>query len=628
MCGIAGKLYFNAQQQIHSTEIELMLNQIKHRGPDDSGIECFGQAALGQRRLAIIDLSPAGHNPMSNHDQTVWITFNGEIYNYQELKPDLIKKGYKFKSQTDTEVIIHLYEEYGEDCLQYLRGMFAFAIWDTKQQKLFIARDRVGKKPLKYFMNDSFISFASELKAILADPSVPREIDDVALHHYLTLQYVQHPHTGFKGIQKLPPAHYLVAQHGKVEIKRYWKLDYTKKLNLSETEWKERILTELDTATRLRMISDVPLGAFLSGGVDSSAVVAMMAKHSTQPVKTFSIGFKEENYDETEYARMVAKQFSTDHTELIVDAKSSVDLFPKLAWHYEEPFADSSAIPTYYVSELTRKHVTVALNGDGGDENFAGYHRYTYYLHSRKYDHIPLWIRRQIIAKGAHLAKQLLPFNFFNQASRFADSLTHDAVYRYYYLVCYFTNEEKHNIYSPKFLESMRSIDTANMLVGLAKESGTQDPLDKILYTDFNSYLPNALMTKVDIAGMANSLEGRSPLLDHVLLELSAQIPSHLKIRNGEKKYIFKKSLEGMLPNEILYRRKMGFGVPLEHWFRDELKDYMYDIILNGQGISRGYFERDKVKRLLDAHVNKNQDYSNRIWVLLMLEHWFNTWFK
>lgn len=627
MCGIAGKLYFDTKKNIHPDELALMLEQIKHRGPDDDGIETFGNIALGQKRLSIIDLSPAGHNPMSNEDGSVWITFNGEIYNFQDHRDDLKAKGYKFKSKTDTEVIIHLYEEYGEDCLQYLRGFFAFAIWDKPKQKLFIARDRVGKKPLKYYLTNDQITFASELKAILADPSVPREVDEEALHHYLTLQYVQHPKTGFKGIQKLPPAHYMVVQNGKAEIKRYWKLDYTKKLDLSEEEWIKRIRFKLSEATRLRMISDVPVGAFLSGGVDSSAVVAMMAQHSSHRVKTFSIGFDEASHDETEYARMVAKKFNTEHTEFVVDPKS-VELFPKLARYYEEPFADPSAIPTYYVSELTRKHVTVALNGDGGDENFAGYSRYDYHLLGKKYERIPRFIRQGIIANSTNIAQKLFKTTFFNRANRFAQSMADTPERRYYNYICYFTTEQKKKLYTDAFWERMKDHATQDILADLAHESGSNDYLDKTLYTDFNSYLPNALMAKVDIATMAHSLEGRSPLLDHELLELSAQIPSSLKIKNGEKKYILKKSLEGILPNEILYRPKMGFGVPLVHWFRGELKDYMYDIIMDGEAIKRGYLEKSAVKKILDTHANTKVDYANHIWALIMLEHWFNTWFK
>ncbi|MBI2415263.1 MAG: asparagine synthase (glutamine-hydrolyzing) [Candidatus Kerfeldbacteria bacterium] len=626
MCGIAGKVYFDPGYRLADQEIDQMLNQIKHRGPDDFGIECFGQAGLGQRRLAIIDVSPAGHNPMTNEDGTVWITFNGEIYNYLDFRDDLIKRGHRFTSKTDTEVIIHLYEEYGEDCVKKLRGMFAFAIWDVTQKKLLLARDRVGKKPLKYYIDDKHIAFASELKAILADPAIPRIIDEVAIHHYLTLQYVQHPATGFKGIQKLPPGHYLTMQHGRVEIKRYWNLDYSHKLNLSEADWCERIIAKLDEATRIRLMSDVPLGAFLSGGIDSSAVVAMMARHSDQPVKTFSIGFNEASHDETRYARMIAQQFATNHIEFTVEPKA-VELFPTLAWHFEEPFADPSAIPTYYVAKLTRQHVTVALNGDGGDENFAGYGRYNYHLMGKKYAMIPSWLRQGLLVPGADLAKHLIKTTFFDRAARFAHSLADAPEHRYYNYICYFTTEEKESIYTKNFAERMRQHDSAQILSDLAMASGSNDYLDKILYTDINSYLPNALMAKVDIAAMANSLEGRSPLLDHELLELTAQIPSLLKIKNGETKYIFKKALEPMLPREILYRPKMGFGVPLVHWFRGELKDYMYDTILDGKLLQQGWFDRNRVKQLLDTHATTDRDYANHIWSLIMLEHWLRTWF-
>lgn len=627
MCGIAGILYFDKHQIVKQHAMKGMLDEIKHRGPDDFGIELFGQAALGQRRLSIIDLSPAGHNPMSNEDGTIWITFNGEIYNYLDYRDDLIKKGHLFRSHTDTEVIIHLYEEYGEACVEKLRGMFAFAIWDSTQEKLFIARDRIGKKPLKYYYDSERFLFASELKAILADPTVPREVDEVAIHDYLTLQYIQHPATGFKGIYKLPPAHYMTVQKGKIDIKRYWNLDYTHQLDMSESEWCEKIVEKLDESTKIRLMSDVPLGAFLSGGVDSSAVVAMMARNSSNAVKTFSIGFNEASHDETEYARIVAKKFNTDHTEFIVDPKS-VDLFSKLAWHYEEPYADSSAIPTYYVSKLAREHVTVALNGDGGDENFAGYGRYPYYLLSQRYDKIPRWLIKGMLIPGTNITKKIFKNVFFGRVSKFAKSLAQSPGYRYYNYICYFTNEEKYEIYTDEFRSRMATHDTAKMLEQLSNESNGKTILDKILYTDFNSYLPNDLMVKVDIAAMANSLEGRSPLLDHEFLEMTAQIPASLKIKNGETKYIFKKALEGILPNEILYRPKMGFGVPLVHWFKKELKEYMYEVIMNGQGIKRGYFEPKQVKKLLDLHANTDADYSNHIWALIMLEHWFSAYFK
>jgi asparagine synthase (glutamine-hydrolysing) len=371
MCGIFGKLFFE-KTKIEKKDYKDCLDAISHRGPNDEGFYVDENIILGSRRLAIIDLSEAGHMPMTNEDGRFWIVFNGEIYNFLDLRKELEKR-HKFKSKTDTEVILHLYEEKGIDCLRYLRGMFAFAVWDKKEKILFLARDRLGKKPLKYYFNDKFFIFASELKAILKDKEVPREIDWGAIDEYLTYQYVPHPKTGFKGIFKLEPAHYLlITLDGKIKKERYWDLDFTQKLNLSENEWIGAIEEKLKESVKIRLISDVPLGAHLSGGIDSSMVVAMMAQEMKEPVKTFSIGFKEKTYDETKYARLVAKRYGTDHHELIIEP-NAIEILPKLVYHYEEPYADSSALPTWYLCQMTKNYITVALNGDGGDENFAGY---------------------------------------------------------------------------------------------------------------------------------------------------------------------------------------------------------------------------------------------------------------
>lgn len=625
MCGIVGKVYTQGHRSVDEGLLRRMSEVIAHRGPDDEGVYCRGPVGLAHRRLAIIDLSAAGHQPMSNAARTVWIVFNGEIYNYQELRHDLEAAGRVFRTQTDTEVIIALYERYGEECLQYLRGMFAFAIWDEPKQKLFLARDRVGKKPLKYYYNGQFIIFGSELKSFFVDPEVPRVVDDVAIHHYLSFQYVPGPMTGFRDIKKLPPAHYLTIQHGELKIVRYWHLAYDQQVERSETEWQQAILQELEQAVRLRMISDVPVGAFLSGGVDSSAVVGMMAKLSSRPVKTFSIGFPEESHNELPYAKRVAELFGTEHTEFVVEPHA-LNVLPKLIYHYEEPYADSSAVPTYYVSELTRRHVTVVLNGDGGDENFAGYGRYNVQKFAAFYDRVPSVIRRQVIHQAVVIASNILKTTFFDRTRRFSESFSDGRARRYLEYICYFNEMQKRQLYSPSFAERVTSHDSRDLVEHLFESSGTTDPVDQALSVDFHSYLPDDLLVKVDIASMAVALESRSPLLDHKFLELTATIPSRLKIRQGEKKYIFKKALQQLLPADILYRKKMGFGVPIEHWFRGELRGFVRERLLGGVAAQRGVFRPEAVERLIDEHQQTRINHAHQLWALLTLEMWFQTY--
>lgn len=629
MCGIAGKISFS-EKNISAQEIETMNNAIKHRGPDDGGVYISPdhKVGLGHRRLSIIDLSPLGHQPMRYLDRYE-IVFNGEIYNFQEKRAMLEQEGYTFTSHSDTEVILALYDRYQEKCLDHLRGMFAFVIYDEQKQTLFCARDRVGKKPFKYYIDDNVVLFASELKAILTQPEYHREPDYVAIHHYLTLQYVPAPHTGFVDIKKLEPAHFLTIDLKTKAIKkeRYWKLDYSKKLNLSETEWKKRILEKLDESVRLRMISDVPIGAFLSGGVDSSAIVALMAKNSKTPIKTFSIGFEEEKYNELKYAKIVADTFQTEHTEFIVKP-DAIDLLPMLVRQYEEPFADSSALPTYYVSKLTRDHVTVALNGDGGDENFAGYTRYSAFQISTFLDHFD-WLNRLVGIPITRLCARYIKNTFFDRLYRFSRSLSDDYRRRYLSYTAYFTNEQKSLLYTDQFKEKMREHDTYNIIAQEFDKSGSKNRTEQAVYADFTTYLPEDLMAKVDIATMAVALEGRSPFLDHELLELSAQIPFSLKLKGlNNKKYILKEALRGILPNEVMFRPKMGFGVPIDTWFRGELKDYARGKLLDGQLVKRGLFRQSAILDILDTHASTNVNFSPHIWALLTLELWFEEFLK
>ncbi|MFZ2187716.1 MAG: asparagine synthase (glutamine-hydrolyzing) [Candidatus Moraniibacteriota bacterium] len=628
MCGIAGKISFSSKD-VSMEGVETMNEAIKHRGPDDGGVYISPdkKVGLGHRRLSIIDLSPLGHQPMRSLDRYE-IVFNGEIYNFQEKRAGLEKNGYTFTSHSDTEVILALYDKYGKECLKHLRGMFAFAIYDEQEKTLFCARDRVGKKPFKYYMDDNVFLFASELKAILTQPEYHKEPDYLAIHHYLTLQYVPAPLTGFVGIKKLEPAHYLYIdlKTKKVENERYWKLDYSKKLDLSEEEWKKRIIDKLEESVKLRMISDVPIGAFLSGGIDSSAIVALMARNSTTPIKTFSIGFEEEKFNELKYAKIIADKFKTDHTEFIVKP-NAIHLLPMLVRQYEEPYADSSALPTYYVAKLTRDHVTVALNGDGGDENFAGYGRYSVHKFALLYDRI-LPLHKIIILPLAKLAAHVFQTTFFDRSYRFARSLSKPYNHRYVDYICYFTNEMKEKIYTNEMKERFKDSDSYDIVASKFQESGSQNKVEQAAYADFATYLPDDLMTKVDIDTMAVSLEGRSPFLDHEFLELTAQIPFRFKLKGrNNKKYILKEALHGIIPDEVMFRPKMGFGIPIHSWFRNELKEYAYEILLSDTAINRGLFKKEAIKKLLDTHCETKVDFGYHIWALVTLELWFEEYF-
>lgn len=623
MCGICGKFNFNRNESVDQRLIQRMCRILSHRGPDDEGVYVKKNCGLGHRRLSIIDLSPAGHQPMSNEDGTLWIIFNGEIYNFQELRKFLETKGHRFKSLTDTETILHLYEEEGTDCLRSLRGMYAFAIYDEKKESLFLARDRVGKKPLVYALSAKSLTFASEIKALLLDPEIKREIDYTTLHHYLTYEYCPSPHTIFKGIKKLPPAHFLLIERGEVIIERYWNLSYSEKLILpDENAYGEKFKEIFEEAVKLRMISDVPLGAFLSGGIDSGATVAWMSKLSPKPVKTFSIGFEEKEYNELPYARMIAQKFKTDHHEFLVKP-DALEILPKLVYYYNEPFADSSAIPTYYVSKLTREYVTVALSGDGGDESFAGYERYIADRLAGYYQIVPSFFREKIIRRLVDLLPH--PENrrsFFRKLKRFVRGISETPERRYVRWICFFDNEMKDELYSPEFKKMVSEIDSVELIVQWYAKADGKEFIDRTLFVDVMSYLPEDLLVKVDIASMANSLETRSPFLDHKLMEFAASLPSYLKLNKLVTKYLLKQSLKGILPDEVLTRPKMGFGVPLDRWFRKELKEMAFDTLLSPSALQRGYFQKRSIERLLDEHLSLRADHSYRIWALLFLELW------
>jgi asparagine synthase (glutamine-hydrolysing) len=503
--------------------------------------------------------------------------------------------------------------------------MFAFALWDSRQRQLFMARDRLGKKPLVYFHQKSHFAFASEIKALLQVPEIERKVNATAIHHYLTYQYVPSPDTIFEGIKKLPPAHYLLYDHkGNIRIERYWKLHYNSSHHRVDLqELRDQIRTKLEESVKLRLISDVPLGAFLSGGVDSSLIVGIMAKLSEKPVQTFSIGFEEKDFDELDYARIVARHFSTDHHEFIVKP-DAIEILPKLVWHYNEPFADSSAIPTYYVAKMTKDYVKVVLTGDAGDENFAGYNRYLRGKWVALFSKIPERMRQTLLPRFLRTIAQLHWKEMkFNRLANYIESISSNQARNYAEQVKIFNAGEKGDLYSPEFVQAMSGTDSVEYLLRKYEEAETNNLIEQLLYLDINTYLPEDLLVKMDIATMANSLEARVPFLDHQFMEFVAGIPSQLKLKGSKTKFILKTAFKDLLPDPIFKRKKMGFGVPVSRWFRNELKDYIYEILLDSRTLNRGYFKREGIERLLDDHIGLRYDHSGKIWALLFLEIWF-----
>jgi asparagine synthase (glutamine-hydrolysing) len=627
MCGIAGIIDL-AGRPVERPLLGAMCARLAHRGPDDDGYHLNCVAGLGHRRLSIIDLS-SGHQPLANEDGTVWVSFNGEIYNFAELRADLEKRGHRFATRTDTEVIVHAYEEYGDDCVEHFRGMFAFAVWDAARRTLLLARDRVGKKPLFYTRAGGQFLFASELQALVAHPAVARELDPFALDSYLTYGYVPGPRTIYRDVCKLPPAHRLTlrlapdaAAPPEAKVDCYWRLRYGPKFQGTEEEAAEGLLEVLTEAVRLRLIADVPLGALLSGGVDSSLIVALMSRLSSTPVKTFSIGFEDQQFNELPHARLVARHCGTDHHEFIV-RPSALEVLPTLVRHYGEPYADSSAIPSYYVAQLTRRHVKVALNGDGGDECFAGYERYLGGLLAERYRKVPALLRRGIGCLAGLIPGSLPRRSRLRQARRFLQAAALPAPEGYLRWVTYCTPEQKRALYTPEFRARLAGHDAGAWLLGefdAARADGA-GPLDALLALDVRTYLPCDLLVKMDIATMANSLEARSPLLDHAVMEFAARLPASFKIHGRTQKYLLKKAAAKLLPAPILRRRKMGFGVPVGDWMRGALRPMLEDLLLSPQARTRSYFQPGRLRRLVAEHVG-GQDYTYQLWAVLWLELW------
>jgi asparagine synthase (glutamine-hydrolysing) len=623
MCGIAG---FVARDSDASPRLDRaivldrMCRIIAHRGPDHQGTMIDREVALGMRRLSIIDLA-GGQQPMTTPEGDVTVVFNGEIYNYRELFKELETRGHHFQTRSDTESVLRSYREFGNDCVQHLRGMFAFAIWDAPLRKLFLARDRAGEKPLYYTTTSAgtFV-FGSELKSLLEHPEVKREINPEALDAYLTFGYVPDPLSIFSGIHKLPPGHFLTFRDGNVKVQQYWDFPAETDEHLDYSECLEELRRLLKESVRMRLMSDVPLGAFLSGGIDSSTIVALMAQEMSEPVKTFSIGFVEDSYDELKFARLVAKRFGTDHRELIV-TPDVCHIIDELLWHFDEPFADQSVIPTYYVSKLAREHVKVALSGDGGDELFAGYSRYAIDRKRQGFEHLPRVVRQRLMKP----LSERLPHG--TRGRNYLYNVAQDPVERYIDSISVFTDLAKSDLYSEDFVATLRRYHPAGLLYReLAARVRTGDSIDRLLYLDSKTYLPGDILTKVDRMSMAVSLEARVPLLDHVLVEFVARMPSSWKMRGLESKVIFKDAIKGLVPDEILNRPKQGFGVPIGAWINNQLRERIDDTLSDPRTRQRGFIRPEYVDVLRAEHNRGRRDHSAALWTVLMFELWCRTY--
>jgi asparagine synthase (glutamine-hydrolysing) len=621
MCGICGKYYVEADRKVSEAEIVMMRDRMTRRGPDDAGLYVKDNVAIGHRRLSIIDLE-GSRQPLSNEDGAVWIVYNGEIYNYNELRNELLQKGHKFKTKGDTEVIVHLYEEYGKECVNRLRGMFAFAIWDSRDQSFLLARDRIGIKPLHYYFDGKVLLFASEIKSIIVDDTYceHKEINLHALHHYFSFLSVPDPLSMFKGINKLLPGHMLIYKNRRVNIEKYWDVTYHGEGRLSEKQYCEALLEALKEAVRIRLISDVPLGAFLSGGIDSSSVVALMSNIVDQPVKTFSIGFRQGAYNEADDARIVARHFDTDHTEFILDPEDMIHGLNELILYFDEPFADSSAVPTFYVSKLAREKVTVVLSGDGGDELFGGYpwrHRRPAY--QLALNRLPFCIR-----KGMRHLAEAIPVN--GRGLNYLRKM--DIPYERYIVddKAVYSEEDRQHFYGEDLYNELRDADLYHYNLIYLRSSKGRQWMNRIMEYDLKTYLPNDILTKVDRMSMIHSLEARVPILDHKVVELAAGIPPSLKINRGTSKYIFKKTMENILPGEVLYKKKHGFNLPLEFWLRSRLKSDVTEMILDG--MDHQYFDRVYVEEILKAFFEGDDRNKDKIWELYVFQLWYQRVFK
>ena len=618
MCGIAGILSDGAD--VGDDELVRMVERLRHRGPDDTGEATSGRCSLGHTRLSIIDLE-TGHQPLSNEDGSVLLVANGEIYNFQDLRDALEARGHHFKTRSDNEVIVHLYEEHGPACVEHLDGMFAFALWDGPSERLMLARDRLGEKPLVYYEGQGFFAFASELRALLALDAVPRTLDVEALHHYLSYLAVPCPLTIYHGVRKLPPAHRLIVERGRSRLERYWTLNVEpEECRLDDAAAAVRAAVE--EAVRSRLVADVPLGAFLSGGIDSSIIVALMSKHDVEQVRTFSIGFGDPDYDELRYARIVAEAFGTAHTEFEV-TPDAVDVLPLLAQRYGEPFADPSAIPTYYLARQTAEHVKVALTGDGADEAFGGYPRHIAARACGQVDSVTPSLGKLIGLLGSVLPKGKDRKSSLRRARLLLGAMHLSPAKRHAAWLAYASEEEKQFIYTPTFAEAAMQIDASDAFAGAyASCSKLNDPATAAMFADLAMYLPNDPLVKMDIATMANGLEARAPLLDHRVVEAAFRIPSRHKLYGGRGKFVLRYAFRDLLPKAIYNRGKMGFGVPIARWLREDLAPYAEQTLLRSDTILDRVFLTASMQQLLDQHKSGKADHAYTIWTLLCFELW------
>ncbi|MBN1352397.1 asparagine synthase (glutamine-hydrolyzing) [candidate division KSB1 bacterium] len=630
MCGICGVVYFKQENHVPESDVRRMCSVITHRGPDDEGVYVKNNVGIGMRRLSIIDLS-TGQQPISNEDGTVWIVFNGEIYNHKEIKKELIKKGHRFRTKSDTEAILHAYEEYGADCPKKLNGMFGFAIWDEKKNRLFLARDRMGIKPLYYYSDGKRLIFGSELKSILQLKNVPRSVNLKALDNFLTYEYVPAPLSIFEGIFKLPPAHSLLCENSRLRISNYWKFEF-KESGLSEEQICEKFRTILGDAVKIRLMSDVPLGAFLSGGLDSSTIVAFMAKHLDQPVKTFSIGFKDSTYNELEYARVIARKFQTEHHEFTIEP-NAIDLTEKLIRNYvDEPFGDFSMFPTYLVSKMAREYVTVVLSGDGGDELLAGYDPYIAQKIGVGYERIPKFIREYMIGKLlAKIPPTQKKKGLINRAKRFVEGMQLPSDLQHTRWMMFMTALNREQLYSPVFRDAIADYDAHDFIRNYFQTAPASDDLSRQQYVDIKTYMVDDILVKVDRMSMATSLEARVPFLDHRVVEFLATVPAHLKLAglsHQKTKYILKKAMSDILPDEIIYRNKEGFSIPIKNWLKTDLKPMMNEVLSPSNIKAEGFFNSDYIEQLKSEHLNNKQNHSHRLWALMMFGIWYDVYIR
>jgi len=619
MCGICGVYSFD-KSHVDKNLLRQMCTVIKHRGPDDEGIFLDDYIGLGMCRLSIIDLE-TGHQPIHNEDESIWIAFNGEIYNYKELRQFLEQKNHRFYTLSDTEVIIHLYEEFGDDCVTMLNGMFAFAIWDANKKKLVLARDRIGIKPLHYIILNNKLLFGSEIKSILQDADVKREVNLKALHHFLAFEYVPAPETMFKGIKKLLPGHMLIYEKGNVSLKKYWDLKFTNHNKQPIAYYSDQIYELLKKTVERRLISDVPLGAFLSGGIDSSSIVGLMTELMDEPVKTFSIGFEEQSYNELKYARIIAEHFETEHYEEII-APDAVNLVNKIIHYLDEPFADVSVFPTYLVSELARKHVTVVLSGDGGDEQFAGYDWYVASKLDEYYRKAPVVLKNGITKIIQKLPSSSQKKGFVNILQRFVEGSSLPVDGRHIRWQYFITDKERGYLYTKNLNNESHNLNSFDVINNYYLRDNTNDKLSKEQYVDIKMYLPDDILVKVDRMSMANSLEARVPFLDHEFVEFLATIPSDLKLHGLTTKYILKKTMSRLLPKEIIYREKRGFSIPMKNWLRDELRNLTLEVLSEKKVKENGYFKYDYVNKIMQQHLEGKRNNAHQLWALMTFELW------